>query len=398
MAAPNKRTNELLDYLVQTCPLALDKKSSDGDTPLMVACRLGRRQFVRILVKGNADQSTRNLKGENIIHAAVSNFPDAHRLRTLLDELDPDLRKSLFLQRKNLSENGTTPIQAWVSCANFAGFGNQRDYKNREGALVETLRLLLEYSDGQGLDMLSAAGDTSLHTAIMYQQLSVAKVLVDYRPSLLRRENAVGRTPAELAYENLTAKELASPERIVFSRQEDIVGAYARRSAEEFVKESEDKAGDTKKPADRSQVEELGLSGDYTASQVANIRRSMGLAGPEGDRVIRSSTFSRQVMWDLCSTAMSRHPGARRLVSLNEANDVARRLGEQETRSRYFSVNSRRDEDDDDEEEDQDDEKQGDFSITVIGRYGREAWKTVSEVEAKMEGIEKCEECKLYHE
>ena len=33
-------------------------------------------------------------------------------------------------------------------------------------------------------------------------------------------------------------------------------------------------------------------------------------------------------IWDFCSEAASKHPGARRLVSLNEANEVARRVGE----------------------------------------------------------------------
>lgn len=49
----------------------------------------------------------------------------------------------------------------------------------------------------------------------------------------------------------------------------------------------------------------------------------------------------RRILWDLFATTVEKKPSTRRLVSLNEANDVARHLGEQETRSRYFSVNSR---------------------------------------------------------
>lgn len=393
-------TNQLLEYLIETCPSALEKKNYDGDTPLMVACRLGRRQFVRILIEGNADQSTRNLKGENIVHAAISNSPVAHRLQALLDELDPDLRTSLFLQRKNLSENGTTPIQAWVSAVPIASYGRGRDYIKREEALVDTLRLLLEYSDGQGLDILDATGDTSLHRAIMTAQISVAKVLVDYKPSLLYRENAVGRTPAEVAYETLTSNQLARPNRIQLNRQEDIVDIYARRSPQEFVKESRIAAEEMDKPADKGQIEELGLSGDYTRLQVAKIRGSMGLAGSNkaGDRVTFHSNLSKQVIWDLCRTAMSRHPDARRLVSLNEANDVARRLGEQETRSRYFSVNARHDEDEDGEEEEERDEKQGDFATRAMNDRRPDPWATVGENKAKEEGFDKCAQCDTYHE
>lgn len=372
----------------------------------MVACRLGRRQFVRILVEGNADQSTHNLRGENIVHAAVSYSPDAHRLRALLDELDPNLRASLFLQRKNLSENGTTPIQAWVSEAVGAGiadfnpytsYGIRSTYTDREKSMVDTLNLLLEYSDGQGLDMLNAAGDTSLHMAILHEQVTVAKVLVDYKPSLLYRENAVGRTPAEVAYEMLTSRNLAKPSRIVLNRRDNVVDAFGRKNPAEFLKHSKNK-GEKSKPSDRSGIEELGLSGHYTIPQLAAIRGSMGLAGSNeaGDRLSHRNTTSKQAVWDLCSTAMAKHPGTRRLVSLNEANDVARRLGEQETRSRYFSVNTRHDEDEDDE--DRENKGDEDFATRMLGSRSPQAWWKVDKKAAEEEGFDKCAECNCYHE
>jgi ankyrin repeat protein len=76
-------------------------------------------------------------------------------------------------------------------------------YEKRERDALDVLQLLLELSgpDGNGLEMLNGAGDTCLHTAIMHHHVAVAKALIDFKPSLLYRENAVGRTPAEVAYD-----------------------------------------------------------------------------------------------------------------------------------------------------------------------------------------------------
>src|SRR5690606_10154066 len=112
------------------------------------------------------------------------------------------------------------------------------------------------YSEGQGLDMLNAAGDTSLHMAIMGRQLAIAKVLVDYKPSLLYRENAVGRTPAEVAYETLTALKLWKPDPITPSRRGDIVDTHGSWSAEDYLKASKNTA-DKNEPAEKSLIEEL---------------------------------------------------------------------------------------------------------------------------------------------
>jgi ankyrin repeat protein len=398
LATPGQRANELLDYLTQTCPSALEKKNRDGDTPLMVACRLGRRQFVQILIAANADQSTRNLKGQNIVHATVSGSPDAHRLRALLDELDPDLRTSLFLQRTNLSENGNTPLQAWVAAATGASFSHRhRYYRREEKSMVRVLRLLLEYSGGQGLDMLNAAGDTSLHLAIMGRQLAIAKVLVDYKPSLLYRENAVGRTPAEVAYETLTATKLCKPDRIAPCRRQNIVDTHESWSAEDYLKASEKNTADENEPAEKSLVQELGLGGDYTNSELTEIRVSMGLAASEDDsRLAIDSLIAKQVIWDLCSATMLQHPGTRRLVSLNEANDVARRLGEQETSSRYFSIRPRRDEYED--EEDASGQADEDFVAAMLASRNPQAWLTLDQKGGEEAGFDKCDRCERYHD
>lgn len=411
IGSPGKQANELLDYLVQVCPAAMDKKNTDGDTPLMVACRLGRHDFVKILVEANADQSTRNQHGENIIHAVLSNKrPNAHRVRAILDELDPELRTSLFLQRTNLSENGLTPLQAWVyhvsgaksgSTAHYDGYRSytheMRPYNEREKDAVEIMHLLLEYSGGQGLDLLNAAGDTCLHNAIMYNHMALAKVLIDFKPSLLYRENAVGRTPAEVAAESLRASQFKKPNQISPPGPIDVVGSAFTRDAPEYEKDVEIR--NMSPETVKAKLEEVGLSGDYTAAQLTEIQGSFGLEAKPLRRA-KDAALMKQIIWDLCSTAMRKHPSARRLVSLNEANDVARRLGEQqhEERSRYFSVRHHHGDDQfPDEEKDEDKEDNaGDFS-TQMSRFKGE-WLDYDEHTGKNMGFEKCAECDRYHD
>ncbi|VUC34464.1 unnamed protein product [Clonostachys rosea] len=404
LAEPGEPANELLEYLIQTCPGAVEKKSTNGETPLMVACRLGRVDFARILIQGNADQSVRNSKGENIIHMALAQNTTPSKLQSLLDLFDPDLRAHLFQQRKNLSENGTAPLQAWVSRVVGADVqpNNRRYYYHnyseavelREKEVLETLQLLLKYSNGQGLDMLNGAGDTCLHSAIMKHHVSISKALIDFQPSLLYRENAVGRTPAEAAYDNLTSSQFSKPADI---RMQNTDFAEKIRREKKKIELSTQYGGDKLSPDSslKTQLRDLGLSGDYKPELLPELLASTGAV--DNCQIKRlEKDVAQLVIWDICSTAMERNPSSRRLVSLNEANDVARRLGEQEVQSRYFSVNARNDEEDDDAEEGAngpDRKNQEDFAASQLTSKLTRAWMSPEEMKKR----EKCQNCNSLH-
>lgn len=412
MLAPlGKRSYELLDYLIQTCPMAIEKKSPAGETPLMVACRLGRRQYVNLLIDGNADQSTRNSVGENIVHAAVSKARSMHRLRALLDELDADLRASLFLQRKNLSDNGQTPLQLWISTvsapdANYNYSSASDAIKAREKGKIELLQLLLDYADGQGLDLLDSTGDTSLHNTVMREEIALTTALIDFKPALLYRENAVGRTPAEIAEDLLKAKPLSRPMqfRSHHNRSSQNHGQQmASRDAREYKNDMKKKSSTRNQPADKSRIEALGLSGDYTIAELSTIYQVLGLDGddnPPSHTHLQSfnnknSPLAKRVIWDLCATAMRKHPSPRRLVSLNEANDVARRLGDMQPASRVFSIHSRHAaEDDDDAEKEEKAEENVGASLLVQPN----AWQSFKEDVGKQMELDQCDVCKHYHD
>ncbi|KAL7913161.1 ankyrin repeat-containing domain protein [Trichoderma velutinum] len=404
LAGPSENSIELAKYLIESYPESLEKKTSSGETPLMIACRLGYVHFAKLLIGANADQATRNHLGENILHAAVAGNPKAASLRRLLDIIDPGLRSHLFTERKSLQANGLTPLHAWISQAcgvandDFAITSRRRRYYHwqpsspypRAEDIVDMLKLMLEYSKGEELDMLNGAGDTCLHTAVMQRMVSIVKILIDFKPQLLYRENAVGRTPAEVAQDKVTADQFRQQHKLQSPRT-DKFDAMPAQAVNTFIKCStiEGLSDDEL----REKVVELGLSGQYEPAQVAAI---IGLVGLARSQETLAETTRNTVIWDLCKTCMDKNPGKRRLVSLNEANDVAKRLGEKHTASRYFSIQGRA-EDDDEPEDDAEEKDTRDFAAKQLSSKLNEAWRFNSFV-GKDFGLEKCDECKSYHD
>ena len=407
LSKPTKESVELLEYLLKTCPEYIEKKTSDGDSPLMLACKLGRIEYTKILLSGGADQSTKNAKGENIIHAALHGNPTAQQVKILLDLLDADLRSHLFLQRKSLQENGTTPLHTWVS--QTCGLGiyeynpNQRFFNRNnsqvpwvyhdQSVVVAMAKLLLDYSHGEELDTLNGAGETCLHTAVKCDLISLVKVLVDFKPQLLNRENAVGRTPAELAHDQLQSQTFERPVHNSFRHHENISNRLLSKDLGDFAGNAMFKE---KSPAEiRATTEALGLSGYYEAKIVGPLLSAMGTEkGVSGSAL--SASDLKKIIWDLCSTALTQHPSKRRLVSLNEANDVARRLGEKHSSSRYFSVQNRNDDDDEKSQDGAEDVNTQDFAARELANRSGWAWKFTS-YEAEQLGIKKCDGCSQYH-
>ncbi|KAF7562776.1 hypothetical protein G7046_g1351 [Stylonectria norvegica] len=416
LADVTDESKELLEYLIDACPGALEKKNSQGDSPLLVACRLGRTDYVKILIDGNADQSTRNSKGENIIHAALEKSPQAHQLRVLLDLLDADLRSHLFLHRRNLQENGTTPLHTWVSQAcggqTYHNYGFNRGYSrggyfghnpkpyDREKEAVAALKLLLEYSKGDELEMLNGAGETCLHTAVMHNMVSLVHVLVNFRPRLLCRENAVGRTPAEVAHDRVTGEKFGKPSNLLAKTAHGLEELLTRKP-EDFATEAHlrNKSSDEMSKL----LGRFGLSGYYKKETISNILTTLGIQYSYRGPAL-SDDAKKYIIWDICSTAMEKHPEKRRLVSLNEANDVARRLGEKYSASRYFNTHTRVENENDDEnqEDEEEDKTKMDFATQQLNARLGQAWKINIKTDDGDDEIEEltgsyCTGCQRYH-
>lgn len=315
-------TNRILQYLIKVCPSSLETKSDHGYTPLLLACLLGRVQFAKTLIEGGADQSVKDGNYSNIIHAALTNTPKLEKLRELLNLLDPDLRTHLFVQRSHLNHGGDTPLHVWLKSANdvpsnhrYNHFRNHHIDHSENDNNVDILRLLLEFSGGKDLGILNGAGDTVLHSAVVRQLPNHLEVMLDSKPSLLYRENAVGRTPAEVAYDRYIGMKVTRPKNVA------VVGhAYENNSS-----------WATKQPVEFVNMKGLG-----------------------------KDLSRKERVWEVAQHYLNKFPAKRRLVSLNEANDVARRLGESYSRQRYFAKNTTSN-DQDEQPEEQEDEKESDI-------------------------------------
>lgn len=328
-------TDRLLRYLIKVCPSSLETKSDQGYTPLFLACLLGRVQFAKTLIDAGADQSVTDRNYMNIVHASVTNGPKLEKVRELLNLLDPDLRSHLFLQRSRLSHGGDTPLHFWLKNTSIdVNHHSQRHVWRRHDQpedenSVKILKLLLEFSGGADLGILNGSGDTVLHSAVARQLPKHMQVILDENPKFLYCENAVGRTPAETAFDHYIATKVARPKDVA-------IGRHVYHNKDSWA---------TKPP--------LGFV-------------NMGSSDKEPLRVER--------VWQVAQEYLGKFPAKRRLVSLNEANEVARRLGESYSSQRYYPKTKTTNEGDEEPEKNEEEEPESDFVTAQYASKKGSAW------------------------
>lgn len=356
---------DLVKYLVKAFPASLEVRDNLRNTPLLTAACLGRVEYMKILIEAGADQSVRNSLGENVTHQMVKQAKKANPLRRALDLLDEDLRLDLLTQRTSLESGGMTPFHLVVD--------KLQNCHNKFHNDAKVLKTLFEYSKGAGVEMLNSSGHSPLHTAVMAGSVWLTNLLVDLCPRLLYREDAVGRTPTEVAAQTYLADIFELPNKYYHPRpkydqpREWLKHAVPDAEPERFI---------------------FGMSRDFRA----------GVRKPDNSEVLR-----------ICREAMERHPDRRRLLSLHEANDVANRIGQQYVSDRYYGRRSRDNEDAEQEEEEKDGENaeaaDGNVADTVFQQWVRvgshTAWNrqlTKEERERKaVPQVEVCGECGHEH-
>lgn len=162
--------------------------------------------------------------------------------------------------------------------------------------------------------------------------------MLEHSPKGLHRENAVDRTPAEIAYDLFLAYKVAPPRDIAFNHH-----SFSYHNANDVA--------------------------DKLVEQ------------PPGAFLAQSNQpkFSRKErVWEIAQEFMARFPGKCRLVSLNEANYVARRLGENYSWQRYYTKQTATDADeqgrDEEEKEEQDNKEETDYVTTQYAACRTRAW------------------------
>ncbi|KAI1375583.1 ankyrin [Hypoxylon crocopeplum] len=362
MGPVGENTNKLIEYLLKVCPSSFEAKSDQGYTPLYLACLLGRVQVAKTLINAGADQSVKDKELNNIVHASLTNGPEVDQLRELLNLLDPDLRSHMFLQRNNLVNGGDTPLHFWLKCANvvsyrwdYTSFRSIRQLEPENTENIKILRLLLEFSNGAELDILNGSGDTILHTAVIRHLTEHVRVLLAQNPYLICRENAVGRTPSEIAYDLF-------------------INAKVER------------------------VDPIAVDVDDTEVRVNKFKRCPESFLPNKQLQDSPGKKRKERTWQVVEEYLGRVDGKRRLVSLNEANDVAKRLGESYSWMRYYTHKPRTSDEDQEAEVEQlqkKDDKEVDFVTTQYAQKKYSAWSLGRVLRDDVHAV--CADCGVRH-
>lgn len=362
LARPCAQTNAMVAYLIKACPETIDAKSEQDVTPLVLAAKLGRTEIARMLLAAGADPCIRNSNRENLLHLALHHGPTAQQLDGLLSLFEPSVIQRLARERDSGYDGGKTPLHRWL-----VGYTTDQ--------APSVLALLLKRTGGAELDYLDGAGDTILHTLVRRTNydLGIIRAIIEARPSLLYRENAVGRTPIEVARDGFITRKIRRNE---FGNYQGGRGdgynyvnrywSYTSNEGDNPIANMVDRDPETfvkKTPAD-----------DTSSTTTGETSRS-----------------DTEKMWDLIRESAASHPDKRRLVSLHEANDVARRLGEQNAKQERYKFRVKEPKVSDEEKEKEKRRGNGADVVTLHWKSGdapQTAWKDFDNEDEKNEDEE----------
>lgn len=161
--------------------------------------------------------------------------------------------------------------------------------------MLRCILKLGESTNNEQLEVIDGSGDTPLHQVAKNKEFF--KIMLEYRPDLLYRENTVGRTPAELVEDEYIASCVRDP---IHQRQCVTKLSIVHRHRTEFAKK---------------ESEEQNL--DF--------------------------------VWEV-REFMQKNPRKRKMVSLMEATEVAKRLATRFSHRRSYLGNGGDDESDVEEE------------------------------------------------
>ncbi|KIV92055.1 hypothetical protein PV10_06528 [Exophiala mesophila] len=279
LSAPNEDgLQPVFDYLLEKTPHGIENRSADGKTPLQLAFEVGRYQAARKLIAAGANQATKDNAGRNILHSILETCgtKEDRLLESLFALLEPKLVPTLLLERCSGSDfEAMTPLALFLNRCNKG----TKDWQ-------KTVEVILQYSGGKDLEKLNGAGDYPLHVAVRANNVELVEFLVEYRPGLLHWENGTGMTPIDVAST-----------------------AYLRSFIEN--------------PPQLSEREQWSVK-DTTAKDFVNVTDiSVPTAGASYPAV---DTTAEWKMQHLIVSLQQKYPAKRKLVSLYDANEVAKRL------------------------------------------------------------------------
>jgi ankyrin repeat protein len=297
LSKPTEDALQLLRHLCKTHPEALEHRSATGLTPLHLAFSLHRVEMIKILIAAGADQTCRNNVGDNILHSMLCKHntlnveKDLPRYREILGLVDTRLLASLFTERTTEDPGAATPLARWLYLHVKAAPYSDQQLEGRE----QFVQAFLDFSKGEDLGIVNGEGDTAIHAAVRYGADEVLRVMLACRGDLLHRENATGRTPYEMAEDAYLSKE-------VFSDPPSLNGSnngYYVNQRQRYMRGRQ----------------------DYSFGILAKKIRDFV------DDKVKDGRSNTEKVWEVCKDFATKTEGSKRkLVSLVEANEVAKRL------------------------------------------------------------------------
>lgn len=115
-SADNEKSLEVVQYLIAIMPDSIDLGSAKQSlTPLALAFVTGNIHAARALIEAEADQTTRDSTGKNLVHMALIHASQAFKTDTdefkeLLNLMDKRVVGSLFTERCKDGPGGLTPL------------------------------------------------------------------------------------------------------------------------------------------------------------------------------------------------------------------------------------------------------------------------------------------------
>ncbi|KAI1626004.1 hypothetical protein EDD37DRAFT_679231 [Exophiala viscosa] len=275
------QAERVLDYLLHQMPHALENRSAHGMTPLQVAYEARRYHAARKLIAAGANQATKDEAGRNVLHSIFrsSHFDRTNPalLRSVLRILDQDVATSLLLERSKgiattvFRDRGQTPLGLFVE-----GVEGPNGWQ-------DSLQILLSLSLGRDLEIMDTSGDYLIHNLIRDGQKDIVRFLVEFKPELLHWENATGMVPLEVAFANYS--------RDLIDMGPKFVGDRVRYNQDDIINHIT-----------------TDIDGD-------------------DDHPRRNREWRK---YRLVESLVAKYPGKRKLVGLQEANEVAKRLARHE--------------------------------------------------------------------
>ena len=273
---------DLIRYLIQAVPESLEAKSVSGHTPLSLAFSIGRVEAAQELLAAGAGPMTRDIIRRNIGHLVLQGVDgsiqeDASIIRNLLQLLDKSVAHEIFLERCKEGQGALTPLARSL-----------RTLTNNSGSTIRpaVLEVLHEFTSGEDFVLMDASGQFPLHQAVKASHFDIVEFFIRKNPSLLMRENAMGQTPLELAASMFVLHSATTIPSVGRQNYHSRPTPIQEREAHTFLP-------------------------DYTdenTKEHASVR-----------------------VYRLCKETAADHPCPRKLVSVAESSEVARRLALRET-------------------------------------------------------------------